>query len=96
MEHKHINHKTSNVIVFYMRTLAFDDGDWHARIPDVDGCYLEVTATEPETGEIMYLPFRFHFSREHLLNFIVPHQTTVIDIEMFRLPSDTVYMMKRR
>ncbi len=95
MEHKHINSVSPNIIVFYLRTNAFNTrkGDWIPRVPDVNGSFLEVTAMEPETDEIVYLPFRYQFSREELIDFIQPDRTTVIDIELLRIPSDKVYTM---
>ena len=58
---KHKNDVTPNVIAFYLRTKSWDDDaeDWVDCVPKVNGCYLEITAVEPETGEILYLPLRF-------------------------------------
>ncbi len=95
IEAKHINRLHPNIICFYLRTHAFDAdaGDWTARLPRVNGCYLEISATEPDTDEILYLPLRFELSSDELETFIQPHRTTVIDVELLRLPSPEVYRM---
>lgn len=96
-EDKHVNDISPNVITFFLRTDPFDRGakDWVSRIPAVDGCYLEVTAVEPETDEIIYLPLRYQFSREELVRWIQGHHTTVIDVDLLRLPSPKVLQLVR-
>ncbi|MEX0886847.1 MAG: hypothetical protein WD009_10455 [Phycisphaeraceae bacterium] len=102
METKHVNGLTPNIITFYLRTDAFDGkargpggrrGDWIPRVPAVRGCHFEVSATEPETGEILYLPLRYKFTAKQLTQFIQPHRTTILDVVLVRLPSPRVYRM---
>jgi hypothetical protein len=97
MEDKHVNSASPNVITFYLRTDAWDakKKDWVPRVPLVRGCQLEISATEPNTPEIVYLPMRFDFSAEVLTRWIVGHRTTVIDVELLRLPAPAVYRMVR-
>lgn len=92
-EDKHRNEISPHIITFYLRTDAFnaEQNEWIPRVPAVDGCYLEVTAVQPETREILYLPMRFEFSKEDLIQWIQPHCTTIIDIELLRLPSPEVF-----
>ena len=61
----------------------------------MNGCHLEVTATEPDTDEVIYLPMRFEFDAKTLAQYLRPHETTVIDIELLRLPSDKVFSLTR-
>ncbi|MBI1374565.1 MAG: hypothetical protein GC159_17750 [Phycisphaera sp.] len=99
MEAKHVNSLTPGVITFYLRTDAFDEvadagkGGWTPRVPLVDGCYLEVSAAEPQTEDILYLPMRFEFTPQQLVEYIQPHRTTILDIVLLRLPSPDVYRM---
>jgi len=97
IEHKHINGQTPNVIAFYLRTDKFDSDEeaWVPRVPKVDGCYLDISATEPETGDINYLPLRFEFTKAELEKYIRPHMTTIIDVVLQRVPSPNVYKMVR-
>jgi pimeloyl-ACP methyl ester carboxylesterase len=92
-EDKHVNGLNPNIIVFYLRTDEFVDKKkgWVPRVPEVNGCYLEVSAVEPETQDILYLPMRYEFSAEQLNNWIQGHHTTVIDVELLRLPSPNVF-----
>ncbi|MGC9329720.1 MAG: hypothetical protein ACP5I1_18950, partial [Candidatus Hinthialibacter sp.] len=92
-EDKHINHDSPNTIVFYWRTRRFDEEkrDWISTLEQLDGCFLDVTGLEPGAREILYLPMRFHFSRSQLLEWVQDHRTTVIDVELFRLPSPVIY-----
>ncbi len=95
LEDRHVNDTTPNVIAFYLRTHAWSEqtGDWEPRLPDVRGLYLEVSATEPQTDQIAYLPMRYELTSDELVAWIAPHRTTVIDIELLRLPSDRIFMM---
>jgi hypothetical protein len=97
IEHKHVNSQSPNIITFYLRTDRFDKdaNDWVARVPEVDGCFLEISANEPDTDEILYMPMRFEFSAGQLKTFIRPHMTTVMDVELLRVPSPDVYRMIR-
>lgn len=93
MEDKHVNDVASNVILFYLRTDHFVEDKWIARLPNLSGVFLEVSATEPETDQILYLPVRYELPTEQLLEWIVPHRTTIIDVELHRIPSDDVFVM---
>jgi hypothetical protein len=94
LEDRHVNEVTSNVITFYFRTDSFDKDHWAARVPKVGSVFFEVSATEPETDEILYLPLRFELGTDELVEWMLPHTTTLIDVELLRLPSDKVFMMK--
>ena len=93
IEDKHINQVSPNIITYYLRTNAFnsDTNTWEPRVASVNGCYLEISATEPLTDEVLYLPFRHQFTQDELVAFLQPNRTTVIDIEMIRLPSPGVF-----
>ncbi|HVR36491.1 MAG TPA: hypothetical protein VMS21_11635, partial [Methylomirabilota bacterium] len=88
-EDKHVNDVTPGMITFYLRTDAFDakQKKWVPRVRQVDGCNLEITGTEPQTDDILYLPMRFEFSTDQLVEWIQGHRTTIIDVELLRLPS---------
>ena len=101
MEHKHVNSKDPNIICFYLRTEKYNkarakDSDpypWDNRITEVNGCHLEISATEKETDDIKYLPLRIEFSSDQLKQWIRSHETTIIDVELQRFPSGNVYKM---
>jgi len=93
-EDKHLNEVSPNILMFYLRTDAFTSKSkgWIPLVPEVKMCALEITAVEPETDEILYLPLRLELSTDQLLQWIQGHRTTIIDVELLRLPSPTVFM----
>jgi hypothetical protein len=96
-EDKHLNLVSPNILTFYLRTNAFDkkakDPNWFSQIPEVKACALEITAVDPETGEVLYLPFRLELDTEQLSQWIQGHRTTIMDVELLRLPSPDVFKM---
>jgi hypothetical protein len=95
IEDKHVNSSSPHIITFYLRTDAFsaEAGAWVPRVPDVHGCFLEVSAVEPQTREILYLPLRFEFASEELESWVQGDRTTLIDVELLRLPSPEVFKL---
>jgi hypothetical protein len=59
----------------------------------VSGLFLEVSATDPQTDQILYRPMHYELPTEHLLQWIVPHRATIVDVELHRIPSDDVLFM---
>ncbi len=96
-EDKHVNDKSPNVITFYLRTDAFVNKTegWKSRLDDVKISSLEITAVEPETGEILYLPCRIELDGAQLREWVQGHHTTIFDVELLRLPSPNVFRMVR-
>jgi hypothetical protein len=92
-EDKHLNGVTPNIITFYLRTDAFvsKSKGWVPQVPEVKACALEITAVEPQTGEILYLPFRLELDTDQLVQWIQGHRTTIMDVELFRLPSPRLF-----
>jgi hypothetical protein len=100
IEHKHRNLLTPNVITFYLRTGKWDwddrtflddDGNYLNRLADVDDVVLDITGEERQTDDIQYVPFRKHFDGPTLMRYVKPHATTIIDIEMLRIPAPDVF-----
>lgn len=96
-EDKHKNDASPNVITFYLRTKGWEDkaDDWVDHVRAVDGCYLEITAVEPETDDILYLPLRLELDADTLCAWVRGHRTTVLDVELLRLPSDAIFRLVR-
>jgi hypothetical protein len=59
------------------------------------GVVLEVTAEETQTRDIAYVPFRIEIKKEDLHTWLTPHTTTILDIEMLRIPSANVFGVYR-
>lgn len=95
LEDNHVNAVTPNVIVFYLRT-GRHDGAQHRvvdRLPDLAGLTLLVTAVEPQTEQVRYLPARFDLDRDSLKRWIQPHRTTIIDIELLRVTGPDMFQI---
>lgn len=90
-EDKHVNEKTPNIITFFMRLNPWDGQKWAPKLPDVHGCFLEITAVEPETDEILYIPLRINIDPPTLESIIEPHRTTIVDVVLLRVPSLGVF-----
>lgn len=93
IEDHHKNKATPGILVFYLRTDCYDDEkkEWLSQVPKIGPVHLEVTAVEPGTTRITYVPMRYRFTIAEMQDFIRPHLTTVVDIEMLRLPSEEVF-----
>jgi len=96
-EDKHLNELTPNILTFYLRTHAFekDKQAWVPWVPQVKMCALEISAVEPQTGEILYLPLRLDLDTTLLTRWIQGNRTTILDVELLRLPSPNVFKMIR-
>ncbi|MBU0675525.1 MAG: alpha/beta hydrolase [Proteobacteria bacterium] len=97
IEDKHVNQQSSNCICFYLRVAAFDKKlkQWVNKLDQVGDIHLEISATEPETDLITYLPFRHEIPAAKLKEWIRPHTTTIFDIQLLRLPGPKVFMITR-
>ncbi len=90
-----------NCILFYLRLNRFDakSKTWIDQLPSVADFALEITAIEPATPAqaplVSYLPLRIPLTKVQLRNFIQPHQTTIIDVQLLRFPSPEVYQVMR-
>lgn len=98
VEDKHINNKSPNVITFYLRVETFnaDQNNWLNQLDQAGSTYLEITATEPETNSIKYVPFRLQLSSALLKQWIQPHRTTIFDVELLRIPGPDVFIMTKK
>ena len=107
IEDKHVNTNNSNIFVLYLRTSTYQgklgpsdvpdplNNKWVLRVPQVNGCSLEISALEPDTDRVRYLPMRFVFTPDQLNSWLVPHRTIVFDVELLRLPQREVYLIVR-
>lgn len=56
---------------------------------------LEIEGNEPQTEDIQYVPFKLVMDRGAAKKRIVPNQTTVLDVQMRRVPSADVFRIFR-
>ncbi len=97
IEDKHVNGASPNIMNFYLRTDAYskEADEWISLVPQVEGCFLEISAVDPQTREILYLPLRFEFLSQELDAWICGNRTTIVDVELLRLPSPAVFALKK-
>ncbi len=92
-EHTYENTGTPGIITYYLRLNRFDSDtlEWVDRLGQIDTVHLEVAPVEPGSSDITYLPLHMTISGDRLRRFIQPNRTTIIDIELLRLPSPAVF-----
>ncbi|MDD1607702.1 MAG: hypothetical protein LUQ18_04250 [Methylococcaceae bacterium] len=96
IEDKHINKTNKGIITFYFRTEKFENGKWLTRLADIKPVNVEVTGYEPLSGDISYLPMNFLLNSEQLQQVIQSFKTTIVDIELVRLPSEKVFIIYKQ
>jgi pimeloyl-ACP methyl ester carboxylesterase len=90
-----------NDITFYLRLNRFDKGanDWVYQLGKVANFAFEITAIEPATPNqnpmVVYLPLIMPLDKDRLMRFIQPNRTTIVDVELLRLPSPDIYEVIR-
>ncbi len=89
----YLEDKTQNIVVYYLRTSKYDKAtnEWLPLLDSITECNLEIDFVEPDSDVVKYLPFRFHFDSGQLKSWVMGHRSTVIDIEVIRLPDPKVF-----
>jgi hypothetical protein len=92
----HRNNNSPNTHTFYLRTDCYDRKarGWLPRIPQLHGIDLEIDCVDASTERILFVPLRRRVSSEQLQQWIRPHETTLIDVELLRLPSDDTFVIR--
>ncbi|CAA0121498.1 Uncharacterised protein [Halioglobus japonicus] len=91
IEDDHKNKEDDGTITFYLRTQEFKKSLWLDRMSIIAPTRLEIFATESDGQEIEYLPVNLQLSSDFLRDIVKSFQTTIIDVEMLRLPTGKVF-----
>jgi len=94
IEDVHKNKCNPGTLVFYLRTQNFDD-EYVNLLEDCKPIRIEITAHEPDSSDIRYVPLTIEITREDIPHFLQPFRTTIVDITMARLPSPNVFALER-
>jgi hypothetical protein len=92
---------SANDITFFIRVNRFDKqaNDWVYQLGKVNEFALEITAIEPAAANVnpmvAYLPLRIPLDKAELARFVQPNRTTIIDVELLRLPNPEIYRIAR-
>lgn len=96
IEDVHKNKANPGTLTFYLRTQEFD-GDSESFVSVLEDCKsldIEVTAHEPDSREISYVPLTIPFERSEIPKVVQDFRTTLVDITLFRLPSPKVFHLE--
>ena len=93
IEDHHGNKKCDGIITFYLRTQKFNkDTDQFDEILNlVAPVDIEITGHEPGSEEIEFVPLNIQLSTKQITGILQSFRTTIIDVELARLPTDKVF-----
>ncbi len=95
IEDKHQNKKDKGIVTYYLRVADFNKRSkkYINKMDKVLSLDLEITAYEKGTDRIAFVPVNFRIDSEYLKRMVQPFRTTIVDIEMARLPKTEVFDM---
>ncbi len=95
LEHHHRNQQHPGTHVFYLRTTTYDEGtgQWRSLLDRIGGFQIQITATEPETRDIRYVPFSWPLAGRELAPLIQPHETTLVEIRLLRISRERLFRL---
>jgi len=95
IQDKHNNTKYPGTLTFYLRTVEYKRKRWNNKIRKIAPLDVEITAYEPESNEISYVPLNICLSVEDLSRIVQNYCTTIIDVTLMRLPSNDVFKIEK-
>lgn len=97
IEDRHANSDNDGTVTFYFRTQKFMQKTrrWQNQLDNIAPMHLEITGTEANAEEISFIPLNLRLSAKEMQQLFQPFQTTIIDIEMVRLPKHEVFRIKK-
>ena len=98
IEDHHGNKRDNGIITFYLHTQEFNckTKKFEDLVGKVAALDIEVTGHEPETNDIAFVPLSIQLSTQQVHSIVESFKTTIIDIELVRLPSDGVFEVVRK
>ncbi|MFT4518034.1 MAG: hypothetical protein ACI9JM_000411 [Halioglobus sp.] len=97
IEDRHDNRQNDGTATFYFRTQEFSTKKkiWQDRLANIAPMHLEITGEETDSPDIEFIPLDIQFSAQELKNMFKHFQTTILDIELVRLPKRAVFSIKK-
>jgi hypothetical protein len=97
IEDDHVNKKHDGTVTFYLRTQDFNNGSktWSDLLERIAPVNVEITGHESESGEILYVPLNMRLSAAHVKAVVSSFKTTIIDVQLARLPSQHVFKISK-
>ncbi len=96
IENRRGNKNHHGTITYYLRTQKFDakHKTWRDLIATILPVDVEITGHEPLSDDIAYVPLNIRFTANQVTSILSSFQTTIIDVQLVRLPSQKVFAVK--
>ncbi len=93
IEDRHQNTDHPSTHTFYLRCEHWEAPAWTDRLSQVRGLDLEISVVDPMTQRVLYIPLRMRLSPDRLQQFIRADRTTIIDVQLIRLPEGRTFIV---
>jgi len=94
IEDHHGNKSHHGTITYYLRTQTCDKGTWCDQIATILPVDVEITGHESLSDEIAYVPLNIRLTAKQAASIVNSFQTTIIDVQLVRIPSLKVFSVK--
>ncbi len=91
IEDNHANDQNKGTMTFYLRTQHYKRKKWNETLDSIADVDIEITGFQPETDDISYIPLNLQLTSDQVREVIQSFRTTIIDVVLWRLPSDNVF-----
>ncbi len=82
-------------MTFYLRAQEFARKRWNELLENLQPLDIEITGSEPMCEDIEYVPLRIALTSKEMASVLKSFQTTVIDIQLARLPSQNIFKITK-
>ena len=82
-------------MTFYLRTQKFENDQWHELLENLRSLDVEITGSEPLSNDIKYVPLKISLKGSEVATILKSFQTTIIDVQLARLPSHKVFKISK-
>ena len=96
IEDRRGNKNHYGTITYYLRTQNFDKKNktWDDLIATLLPVDVEISGHEPLSDDIAYVPLNIRLTAKQVASILRSFQTTIIDVQLLRLPSQKVFAIK--
>ncbi|MET1255666.1 hypothetical protein [Aliikangiella maris] len=97
IEDDHVNEQNPANKTLYLRTQQYDSKSktWINLMDNISPLNMEVTGVEAHSKDIAYVPVNISLSSKQLQQVVQNFTTTIVDIQLIRLPSSNVFTIKQ-
>ncbi len=98
IEDHHGNKEYSGTITYYLRTQQFikDSKAWDEMLDDIAHVHMEITGHEDKSKDIAYVPVNVRLNPKQVAGMVKSFQTTIVDVELLRLPTQQVFAITKQ